>query len=450
MGIPTVGIFTHADADMPHAQQEYQPEAIEVPSYLDIAAIIAAAKQSKANAVHPGYGFLSENPAFVRECQEADIIFIGPSQSAMEALGDKSKARALAESLGVPIAKGYGPYSDPRQIVEAAKTLGPPLMLKAAAGGGGKGMKLVSSLDQIEEIIATSQRETKAAFGDDVLIVERFISPARHVEVQIFADGNHAIVLGERECSLQRRHQKIIEESPSTAVDDNLRKQLYEAAKKIVEAVGYSNAGTCEFLVDNDKNFYFLEVNTRLQVEHPVTELCTGLDLVKMQIEIASGCPLMSQNEVVTQGHAIEARLCAEDPWNHFLPSSGRILRCEFRESYARIDAAIGKRVSSEYDSLLAKIITHEKDRNSAIESLRSELYGLVLLGVVTNQKYLINILESDWFVNGETYTTTLEQWDPGPPPITQEMLLSAAYLLRGPLQKPSAVWSEIGPWRMS
>ncbi|HWP31343.1 MAG TPA: biotin carboxylase N-terminal domain-containing protein [Fimbriimonadales bacterium] len=456
MGIEGVAIFTEHDRDAIHRFAAFQNhpkerEAYEVSSYLAISEIVEIALRCGADAIHPGYGFLAENPAFVRACEESGIIFIGPDAEAMETLGDKAKARDVAKSLGLPVMEGVGPSSDPIELKNAALRLGAPLMLKAAAGGGGKGMKRILDLSEIESQIESSQRETKGAFGDDRLIIERYIYPSRHVEVQIFGDGIRAVALGERECSLQRRHQKVIEESPSTAVDNSLRERLFESAKKLSESVGYRNAGTCEFLLDSKGNFYFLEVNTRLQVEHPVTELCTGLDLVKMQIELACGGKLISQNEIRPRGHAIEARLNAEDPYNDFLPSAGRVLLCELTPPVGgRIDSGIGEFVTTHYDPLLAKFIAHGSNREEARRRLIESLKSSVILGVYTNQEFLMELLESDMFARGETYTTTLDEMEVTRKEIPPEILVAAALLYKAPGVKPSRnPWQTLGKWRM-
>lgn len=446
MGIGTASIYAEDDSESPHV--EAAEISAKVSDYLDIGEVIRAAKETKSDAVHPGYGFLSENPAFVRACVDAGINFIGPTAEAMEALGDKSVARETAKKFGIPVAEGLGPFSSVADIERAAKELGAPLMLKAAAGGGGKGMKKLLSLDNLRSEIETSQRETKASFGDDRLIVERYIHPARHIEVQVMADGQRAIALGERECSLQRRHQKIIEESPSTAIDSAMREKLFDAAKKISEGVGYSNAGTVEFLVGPDGEYYFLEVNTRLQVEHPVTELCTGLDLVRMQIEIAGGLPMMSQDKVIRRGHAIEARLNAEDPYRGFLPSAGPILLKSFVDSI-RVDTGLGDSVGTKYDSLIAKIISHGETREQAIEKLTFALRESAILGIFTNQTFLLQLLESDFFKNGETYTSTIDSLEIGQRPVPPELEIAAAAAFRGPTRNPAEVWSSLGAWRM-
>lgn len=444
MGIEGIAVFTQTDSGMPHTLSR---ESHFVSSYLSMDEIIAAAKKSKADGIHPGYGFLAENPAFARACAKNDLTWIGPSPEAMAAIGDKSKAREQAKVLGIPVSDGFGPFEEPKEIEKAAKDLGAPLMLKAAAGGGGKGMKKLLSLEGIAQQIETAQRETGAAFGDKRMIVERYIEPARHIEVQIFGDGKRAIALGERECSLQRRHQKIIEESPSPAVDEALRSQLFDSAVRLVESVGYKNAGTVEFLLGPNNKFYFLEVNARLQVEHPVTEMCTGLDLVKMQIEIATGGELMQQEDVKRKGHAIEARLNAEDPYNNFLPSAGRILKRHLESPWTRVDTGLGNTVSTAYDSLIAKVISHSHSREEARTRLISGLKSIVILGIYSNQQFLMSILESDWFAKGETFTSTIDSLDMIVRELPEPLKLAAAVLLRGPQRDVDDRWAM--PWSL-
>lgn len=442
MDFDTVGVFTPDDEGMPHAEPSDHHTVMPIDDYLSIRSVIEAAQQARAAMIHPGYGFLSENPKFAAACERAEIRFIGPSARAMRAVGDKAKARATAQKLGIPVAEGLGPFRDAKEIEKAAKSLGPPVMLKAVAGGGGKGMKRLMTLDNLREVIATSQRETKSAFGDDALIVERYVFPARHVEVQVIGDGKRSIALGERECSLQRRHQKVIEESPSPGVDESLRTKLFEAAVALCEAVGYSNAGTVEFLVGPDGRFYFLEVNARLQVEHPVTEMRTGLDLVQMQIEVAQGNSVPKQEQISFTGHAIEARLNAEDPWRGFLPSAGRVLVCCFPSGEGmRVDSGIGNRVSSRYDSLIAKLIAHGRTRDEATERLKQMLKQTVVLGVLTNQPFLLQLLGSSFFKTGETFTHTIDELDLGDRPMPAPLLQAATDALRGYTPQGPAVW---------
>ncbi|MBA3725124.1 MAG: hypothetical protein H0W86_01415 [Armatimonadetes bacterium] len=445
MGLETSAVYTEDDDGMPHMRRR---EAKLLSNYLAMDEVIDAAKAFKSDAIHPGYGFLAENPEFARKCAAADVIFIGPSPEAMEAVGDKSKARAQARKLDIPFTEGLGPFTKVADVEKAAAKLGAPLMLKAAAGGGGKGMKKLLTLKGLREQVETSQRETKAAFGDDRLIVERYIYPARHVEVQIFGDGKRAIALGERECSLQRRHQKIIEETPSTAVDDALRERLSDAAVRIAESVGYKNAGTVEFLLGPGGEFYFLEVNARLQVEHPVTEMCTGLDLVRMQIEIAQDGKLMKQEDVRREGHAIEARLNAEDPYNNFLPSAGKVLRAYFPDS-VRADSGLGTKVTTQYDSLVAKVIAHGADREAARLRLIEALKAIVLLGFYTNQAFVMEILMSRLFIDGNTHTASIDEMKIGRRPMSESMAAAAALILLGPGRRPEGVWAT-GPWRLA
>lgn len=444
MGFHTVGVFTPDDKGMPHTVASDRHTAVPIDDYLSIRSILKAAQGSGAAMIHPGYGFLSENPKFAAACERAGIQFIGPSARAMRAVGDKAKARATAQKLGIPVAEGLGPFREAKEIEKAARQLGAPLMLKAVAGGGGKGMKRLMTLDGLRETIATSQRETKAAFGDDALIVERYVFPARHVEVQVMGDGKRCIALGERECSLQRRHQKIIEESPSPGVDEALRQKLFESAVALCEAVGYRCAGTVEFLVGEDGRFYFLEVNARLQVEHPVTEMRTGLDLVRMQIEVVQGGSVPKQSDIVFTGHAIEARLNAEDPWRGFLPSAGSILACHFPNGEGmRVDSGVGDRVSARYDSLIAKIIAHGATREEARQRLLQMLRQMVVLGVVTNQPLLVRLLESEFFKLGDTFTHTIDGLDLGERPLPEPLLRAALEALQGPVPKAPTVWSR-------
>ncbi|MFN8138316.1 MAG: biotin carboxylase N-terminal domain-containing protein [Fimbriimonadales bacterium] len=448
LGIKTVAVYTNDDVGVSQHIEDAD-ESVEISSYLSTEEILNAAASTKAEAIHPGYGFLAENPAFSDKCAAAGIVFIGPSGDSMRAIGDKSQARSVAKAAGVPITEGVGPFTEVPEIVEAIRQLGAPAMLKAAAGGGGKGMKLVNSFEGIEEIVASAQRETSAAFGDDRMIVERYVHPARHIEVQIMADGNRTIALGERECSLQRRHQKMIEESPAASISEELRQNLFDAARKVTEAVNYKNAGTCEFLVSDDGRFYFLEVNARLQVEHPVTELCTGFDLVRMQIELAFGAPLIQQTDVKRFGHAIEARICAEDPYNDFLPSAGKLVLKRFPTTL-RVDEGITDRVSPKYDSLIAKLISFSPEsREAARSNLIASLKETAIFGIATNQSYLIRLLETSEFVEGKTYTTTVDGLEIEAPTIPNEMEYAAALMLQGPRTAPHSVWTKSSDWRL-
>ncbi len=418
--IPSVAVYSEADADAPHVRAADEAVCIGPPpareSYLAIPAILSAARNSGAEAIHPGYGFLAENPEFARACEGAGLVFIGPTPQSMADMGDKSTARAFAQKAGVPTVPGLEAESDPARIERNARTLPLPVLLKAAAGGGGKGMRRVDDWGALPEAIAAAQREGKAAFGDLRLIVERYVHAVRHVEVQVLGDGRgHVIALGERECSLQRRHQKIIEETPSPAVDEPLRQAMWEAARKAAASVRYRGAGTVEFLLGPDRDFYFLEMNTRLQVEHPITELATGLDLVELQLRVAADGELaIRQSEVHPRGFALEARLYAENPEADFLPTSGRVLELLWpQHPGVRVDAGIvkGQEVSVHYDPLLAKLITWGDTRDVARRRMLAALSDTVLLGVVTNQAFLIDLLESDPFRTGQTFTHTVEPW---------------------------------------
>lgn len=439
MGIASVAVHVK---DEPHVW--LADEVVPIDSYLSIDSILAAARRTGATSIHPGYGFLSQSAAFAKACRDAKIVFIGPSSEAMVALGNKAASRKTAESLGIPVIPGG---DDPKNV-------GFPLLIKASGGGGGKGMRIVRSAGELDEAIESSRREAKSAFGDDTLMFERYVHPARHVEVQILADGKDAVALGERECSLQRRYQKIIEEAPACIADPQ---PLFEAATKLAKAVGYANAGTVEFLVGPDGQFYFLEVNTRLQVEHPVTELLIGLDIVKLQVEIAHGGRLPKQPS--PRGHAIEARLNAEDPYNQFLPQAGNVLKLDWpHRPWLRIDSGIveGATVTADYDPLLAKIIAWGSDREQARRRLIEALREMTLLGLVTNQPFLIQILESDFFAKRETYTTTIESTTWKEPPIPEEVLQAAKRALAtraeeaadGGLSDKYSPWSSLGGFR--
>jgi acetyl-CoA/propionyl-CoA carboxylase biotin carboxyl carrier protein len=418
MGIRSVAVHSEVDADAAHVRAADEAVAIgPAPareSYLSAERILDAARRSGAEAIHPGYGFLSESAEFARRTAAAGLVFVGPSPAALEAAGDKVRARRTAEEVGVPIVPGTPPSDDLTTLARAARELPLPVLVKAAGGGGGKGMRLVGEWKDLEDALRGASREAAAAFGDGRLLVERYVRPARHVEVQILGDGRGGVAaIGERECSLQRRYQKIIEEAPSSAVDDDLRARLLEAARRVGAAVQYGGAGTVEFLLAPDGAFYFLEVNARLQVEHPVTELVTGLDLVRLQLQVAAGeAPNLAALAGPARGHAIEARLYAEDPASGFLPTSGRILRLGWPLGAGiRVDAGIleGQTVGTDYDPLLAKLIAWGPDREQARRRLVEALEETVLLGFRTNQSFLIDLLEGDDFREGRTFTTSVE-----------------------------------------
>ena len=391
LGIRSVAIFAADDRHAPHVREA--DEAVSVPSYLDLDAIIAACTQTHVQALHPGYGFLSENPALARACASAGVAFVGPPPEASELLGDKLRAKQLATQAGVPVVRSY--------TVEEARTAEYPLLVKATAGGGGRGMRIVQSATELDPALESAQRETEAGFGDGRVFIERLVPTARHIEVQVLADAHGTVLhLGERECSLQRRHQKVVEESPSPVVDEDLRRTLGEEATALARAAGYVNAGTVEFIADFDDpaEHYFLEVNARLQVEHPVTELVTGLDLVEQQLRIAAGEPIaFSQSDITLDGHAIEARINAEDATRDFLPTAGRVLSYR-RPAGARVDDAIeiGSVVDTTYDSMLAKVITHAPDRATALAELEHALGQTAILGVTTTTGFLRELLRTD------------------------------------------------------
>jgi acetyl-CoA carboxylase biotin carboxylase subunit len=416
MGIATVTVYSDADGDAPHTR--FADESVHIgaspskESYLNIEKIIEAARRSGADAIHPGYGFLSENADFPEACAAAGLVFIGPSPGSIHQMGLKTAARKLAAEIGVPITPGYdGEDQSLKTLRPEIIRIGFPVLIKASAGGGGKGMRVVRSEKEIDEAVESARREAEKAFGDGSLLLEKFIERARHVEIQILGDAHGKLVhLFERDCSLQRRHQKIIEECPSPGVDGELRRAMGEAALKIGRAINYTNAGTVEFILAPSGEFYFIEVNTRLQVEHPVTEMVTGLDLVKLQIEIAEGKPLpFSQDDLRLSGHAIEARIYAEDPNKDFLPSTGAILDWKLPGEIegVRIDAGVecGRDVGVHYDPMLAKFIAHGADRDTALRKLSYALRASSIQGLRTNQQFLIRLLEHEKFGKGESHT---------------------------------------------
>jgi 3-methylcrotonyl-CoA carboxylase alpha subunit len=403
MSIRTIAVYSQADSGARHVKMADEARLIGPPpardSYLAIERIIAAAKASGAEAIHPGYGFLSEKPEFADASAEAGLIFVGPPASAIRAMGSKSAAKALMEKAGLPVVPGYhGAGQDLAAFTREAKRLGFPVLLKAVAGGGGKGMRIVRGAEELESAVAGAKREAEAAFGDGALLMEKFIERPRHIEVQVFGDAHGQIVsLFERECTLQRRHQKVLEEAPSVALTDERREALYEAARKAAAAIGYVGAGTVEFVAD-DGHAYFIEMNTRLQVEHPVTEMITGLDLVEWQLRVAMGEKLpLRQQQIARRGHAIEARVYAEDAAAGFLPSVGEITHWREPEAGAglRIDAGFGggDAVSRFYDPMLAKVIAHAETRETALARLGAALSRFEIAGVTTNIPFLTRLL---------------------------------------------------------
>ncbi|HEY1762536.1 MAG TPA: biotin carboxylase N-terminal domain-containing protein, partial [Acidimicrobiales bacterium] len=409
-GLRTVAIFVPVDADAPFVRDA--DVAVAVTSYLDVGAIINAATSSGADAVHPGYGFLSENPDFASAVVAAGLVWIGPPSEVIAAMGDKLEAKKLARSIGVATLPSS---EDPID----AELIGFPLMVKAAAGGGGKGMRIVESAAQLDDALASARREAMGGFHDDRVFLERYVAASRHVEIQILADRHgHLVHLNERECSIQRRHQKLLEESPSSAVDEELRAAMGAAALQIARSIGYESAGTVEFLLDDlSHEFYFLEVNTRLQVEHPVTEAVTGIDIVREQLRIAQGEELgYDQADIRVGGHAIEVRLCAEDPESGFLPATGTLDAFETpREPAVRWESGVerGSVVTVDFDPLLAKVIAHAPTRLEAARTLALALEGLHLGGVVTNRDFLAATLRHERFLAGDTTTDFIEHADP-------------------------------------
>ena len=419
MGISTVAVFSDADVDSPHVEMADEAVRIGPPpsteSYLVIEKILDAAKQVGADAIHPGYGFLAENAEFAQACYDAGVIFVGPTADAIRSMGSKRQAKTIAVEAGVPVIPGYAgeDQSDP-VLIEEAKKVGYPLLLKASAGGGGKGMRVVDDPAELKTAIAAARRESASSFGDDTLLIERYIESPRHVEIQILGDVHGKVDhLFERDCSIQRRHQKIIEETPSTALDDDLRQRMGGAAVKVAQAIGYRNAGTVEFILAPNGDFYFLEVNTRLQVEHPVTECVTGLDLVREQIHVAEGRPLpFEQSDITAHGAAIECRLYAEDPANGFLPSTGTLVDWHIPQGIdVRVDSGVrlGSVVGIHYDPMLAKVITRGDNREEAIRKMVYALSQMSVQGVTTNLRFLIDVLNHPAFHSGETDTHFIE-----------------------------------------
>ncbi|MGA9761963.1 MAG: acetyl-CoA carboxylase biotin carboxylase subunit [Gaiellaceae bacterium] len=413
LGVEAVAVYSTADADSLHVRLADEAVCIGPPpaneSYLSISNVIGAAETTGCQAVHPGYGFLSENPNFVEACEETGFVFIGPSADLMRRMGDKSEAKSELEAAGVPLVPGTEALTSLADVERGVKELGYPVLLKAAAGGGGKGMRFVNKPSELKGAFRTAMAEAEAAFGDGGLYVERAVVPARHVEVQVLCDSfGGVLTLGERECSIQRRHQKLIEESPSPAMTPELRAEMEEAVERACGVIGYTNAGTFEFLLSSDDRFYFMELNARLQVEHPVSELVTGVDIVREQIRIAAGEPLSLTGRAPRLGHAIEMRLNAEDPTRDFVPTPGRLER--FRVPLGpgvRVDtfAEEGMEIHPYYDSLLAKLIVHDIDRPAAIERALRALGELEIEGVTSTTRVIRDIVDSEEFRRG-VYST--------------------------------------------
>ena len=464
LGIRSVAVFSDADADAPHVREADMAVRIggaaAAESYLDIAAVVAAARDSGAEAVHPGYGFLSENADFARACTEAGIVFVGPGDEALRVMGDKIRSKEHVAGHAVPVVAGFSAAGlTDAAIAEAAEVHGYPLLVKPSAGGGGKGMQIVTGQETLADALAAARRVATAAFGDDTLLLERLVTRPRHIEVQVLADAHGGVVhLGERECSLQRRHQKVIEEAPSPAIDAATRERLGDAACRAAASVGYRGAGTVEFLVSGDRpdEFFFIEMNTRLQVEHPVTELVTGIDLVAEQLRAAAGLPLsFGQDDVRLDGHAIEARVYAESPARGFLPATGEVVSWRAPEG-VRADAAVetGSTVTSHYDPMIAKVIAYGADRREALDRLDAALADTVVLGVDTNIAFLRALLAEPAVQEGRLDTGII---DALPPLSATEpspgALAAAAASAVGPAAGTgapgSSVWGRGDGWRL-
>ncbi|GBP99918.1 ATP-grasp domain-containing protein [Streptomyces spongiicola] len=467
LGVRSVAVFSDADADARHVREADTavrlgpaPAAL---SYLSAERLLEAARRTGARAVHPGYGFLAENAGFARACEEAGLVFIGPPAEAIALMGDKIRAKETVRAAGVPVVPGSsGSGLTDDQLAEAAREIGMPVLLKPSAGGGGKGMRLTRAESALLEEIAAARREARASFGDDTLLVERWIDRPRHIEIQVLADGHGNVVhLGERECSLQRRHQKIIEEAPSVLLDEGVRAAMGEAAVQAARSCGYRGAGTVEFIVPggDPSSYYFMEMNTRLQVEHPVTELVTGLDLVEWQLRVAAGEELpFGQEDIALTGHAVEARVCAEDPARGFLPSGGTVISLsEPAGDGVRTDSGLseGTEVSSLYDPMLSKVIAYGPDRATALRRLRAALADNVTLGVPTNAGFLRRLLDHPEVVAGELDTGLVER-EAGSlvdGTVPAEVYAAAALLREAPAQVDASGWTDPfsvpGGWRL-
>jgi len=452
MGLRTVAVHSSADAGSPYVAQADQAVCIgpaaPSQSYLNIDAVLAAAKASGADAVHPGYGFLAENADFAQRCRDAGLVFVGPSPESIRAMGDKAAAKQRMQAAGVPCIPGYqGADQRDARLLREAEAIGWPVMIKATAGGGGRGMRLAPSAAQFDALLHSARSEAQHAFGDATVLLERAIVSPRHIEIQVMADRHgHVIHLGERDCSVQRRHQKIIEEAPSPAVSPELRERMGQAALAAVRAIGYEGAGTLEFLLDAGGSFWFMEMNTRLQVEHPVTEALTGLDLVALQLRVAAGEPLgLRQEDIRFDGHAIEVRLCAEDPARDFLPQSGTLALWEPADAQLRVEHALrsGSEIPPHYDSMIAKLVAHGGTRDEARQKLLAGVDDTVALGIGTNQHFLQRCLAHPVFAAGDATTAfigdhqqALLTQDPGE--ARDAAVLAAALLQAGTQQAPS------------
>jgi 3-methylcrotonyl-CoA carboxylase alpha subunit len=476
MGILTVAVYSDADADALHVHMAdeavYLGESPSRMSYLLGDKVIEAAKRTGAQAIHPGYGFLSENANFCRNCAKENIVFIGPPVGAIEAMGSKSAAKNIMEKANVPLVPGYhGDDQDSAILKKAADDMGYPVLLKATAGGGGKGMRQVWSADEFAEGLAAAKREAKSSFADDTMLVEKYLTQPRHVEIQVFCDNhNNAVYLFERDCSVQRRHQKVIEEAPAFSMSTELRAKMGESAIKSAQAIGYQGAGTVEFLLDVDGSFYFMEMNTRLQVEHPVTEMISGQDLVEWQLRVAAGEVLpKTQNELQINGHAFEARIYAEDANNDFLPATGTLdfLQTPLESEHVRIDTGVrqGDEVSVFYDPMIAKLIVWDENREKALQRLAKALAEYRINGVTTNLDFLYNLATCPPFISADIDTGFIEKhqqaiFHQDEQTLENELPMAALYLVLALEQKnklstcssndPYSPWNHSNAWRLN
>ncbi|MHA7817776.1 MAG: acetyl/propionyl/methylcrotonyl-CoA carboxylase subunit alpha [Pseudohaliea sp.] len=473
LGIATVAVYSDADASALHV--ELADEAVHLgpaparESYLRGEAVLEAAARTGAEAIHPGYGFLSENADFARACEAAGVVFIGPPASAIAAMGSKSAAKQIMEAAGVPLIPGYhGDDQGAETLRAAADAMGYPVLLKATAGGGGKGMRVVEKAEAFEDALAAARREAAASFGDERMLVEKYLGRPRHVEVQVFCDSHGgAVYLAERDCSVQRRHQKVLEEAPAPGVDAALRARMGEAAVDAAKAIDYRGAGTVEFLLDEDGQFYFMEMNTRLQVEHPVTELITGQDLVEWQLRVAAGQPLpLSQDEIVIRGHAIEARVYAEDAEQDFLPATGRLTyhAPPPEDRHVRVDSGVrgGDEISMHYDPMIAKLVVWDENRDRALDRLAGALRAYRTAGTVTNLGFLFNLATTRAFRDAQLDTGFIERhreaiFREAGDTVAQDVAACAAALaclqaaaIAAPAGDPHSPWAAAGGWRMN
>ena len=469
LGIPAAVIYSDPDRAALHVR--LAAEARRVESYLDIDAVLAAARATGAQAVHPGYGFLSENEEFAAACRKAGIVFVGPSPEAIAAMGDKAAAKRLMEKAGVPLVPGYhGAAQEPALLEKEAARIGFPVLIKPSAGGGGNGMRVVSAKKEFAGALEAARREARSAFGDERVLIERYLERPRHIEVQVFGDSKGNVLhLFERDCSVQRRHQKVLEEAPAPGLDPGKRSEMGAAAVAAAKAIGYSNAGTVEFIAGQDGRFYFMEMNTRLQVEHPVTEMVTGLDLVELQLRVAAGESLpFSQQDVTLEGHAIEARIYAEDPQRDFLPSTGRLLHVAFpcESADVRMDAGVatGDEITPWYDPMIGKLIVRGHDRKAALARLHEALTATEIVGVKTNIRFLARLVSTEAFREGKLDTGLIAR-NPdllaatGPAPV--EVLAAATYAELADEARtasarasgsgdPYSPWHRVDGWRLN